>query len=86
MFSKMFNFEFLKAKLNSVQQFRVFNVFSFLSFLSSGGILFGMGLIFTTYTLNKDQKLMSYVDATVMTLINIVLGIMNSRKDDDFFL
>lgn len=49
MFSKMFNFVFLKARLDSVQQFRVFNAFSFLSFLSSGGILFGLGLIFTTY-------------------------------------
>lgn len=48
-FSKMFNFVFLKAKLDSVQQFRVFNAFSFLSFLSSAGILFGMGLTFWTY-------------------------------------
>jgi hypothetical protein len=81
----MFNFNFLKGKLNSVQQFRVFNAFSFLSFLSSGGILFGMGLIFSTYTLSIDQRLMSYIDATVMTLVNIVLGILNSRKEDDFF-
>ena len=81
----MFNFNFLKGKLDSVQQFRVFNAFSFLSFLSSGGILFGMGMIFTTYTLSVDQKLMAYIDATVMTAVNIILGIMNSRKDDDFF-
>ncbi len=81
----MFNFVFLKAKLDSVQQFRVFNAFSFLSFLSSGGILFGMGMIFTTYKLTVDQKLMAYIDATIMTAVNIVLGILNSRKDDDFF-
>lgn len=81
----MFNFNFLKGKLDTVQQFRVFNAFSFLSFLSSGGILFGMGMIFTTYTISIDQKLMAYIDATVMTAVNIILGIMNSRKDDDFF-
>ena len=81
----MFNFNFLKGKLDSVQQFRVFNAFSFLSFLSSGGILFGMGMIFTTYSLSIDQKLMAYIDTTVMTAVNIILGIMNSRKDDDFF-
>jgi hypothetical protein len=85
LFCKMFNFNFLKGKLDSVQQFRVFNAFSFLSFLSSGGILFGMGMIFTTYSLSIDQKLMAYIDATVMTAVNIILGIMNSRKDDDFF-
>lgn len=28
---------------------------------------------------------MAYIDATVMTLVNIVLGILNSRKEDDFF-
>jgi len=85
MFCKMFNFVFLKAKLDSIQQFRVFNAFSFLSFLSSGGILFGMGLIFVTYKLQINQTLMAYIDATALTAINIVLGIMNSRKDDDFF-
>ena len=81
----MFNFNFLKGKLDSVQQFRVFNAFSFLSFLSSGGILFGMGMIFTTYTLSIDQKLMAYIDATVLTAVNIILGILNSRKKDNFF-
>jgi hypothetical protein len=81
----MFNFNFLKGKLDSLQQFRVFNAFSFLSFLSSGGILFGMGMIFTTYRLSIDQKLMAYIDTTVLTAINIILGILNSRKKDGFF-
>ena len=81
----MFNFTFLKAKLDSVQQFRVFNAFSFLSLLSSGGILFGMGLIFVTYDLYLNQKLMAYIDATVLTAVNIVLAILNSRKDDNLF-
>lgn len=44
-----------------------------------------MGMIFTTYTLTVDQKLMAYIDATIMTAVNVVLGILNSRKDDDFF-
>ena len=44
-----------------------------------------MGMILTTYKLSVDQKLMAYIDATVMTAVNIILGIMNSRKDDDFF-
>lgn len=81
----MFNFVFLKAKLDSVQQFRVFNAFSFLSFLSSAGILFGMGLTFWTYKQTLDQKLMFFIDATVLTAVNIVLAILNSRKDADFF-
>ena len=55
MFSKMFNFIFLKARLDSVQKFRIFNVFTFLSFLSSAGVIFGLGLIFSTYTLAIDQ-------------------------------
>ncbi len=81
MFSKMFNFVFLKARLDSVQQFRVFNAFSFLSFLSSAGVLFGMGLVFVTYKQEIDQKLMAFIDATVLTAANIILAILNSRKD-----
>lgn len=85
MFCKMFNFVFLKARLDSVQQFRVFNVFSFISFLSSAGILFGMGLVFATYPQVLDQKLMSFIDATVLTAVNIFLAILNSRKDAEYF-
>jgi hypothetical protein len=80
MFCKMFNFLFLKARLDSVQQFRVFNAFSFLSFLSSAGILFGMGLVFATYHQILDQKLMAFIDATVLTAVNIIIAILNSRK------
>jgi hypothetical protein len=81
----MFNFVFLKAKLDSVQQFRVFNIFTFLSFLSSGGVLFGLGLIYWTIPLTIDQKLMAYIDATVLTVLNMVLAILNSIKSNDFF-
>lgn len=28
---------------------------------------------------------MAYIDASVLTAVNIVLAIMNSRKGDDFF-
>lgn len=81
----MFNFDFLKARLDSVQNFRVFNAFSFLSFLSSGAVLFAMGLIFVTYTLKLDQTLMFYIDATVLSAVNIILAILNSRKSSNFF-
>lgn len=85
MFSKMFGFECLKARLDSNRQFRVFNVFSFLSFLSSAGILFALGLTLSTYRIPLSQQLMSYIDTIILTLANILLAILNSRKDEDFF-
>lgn len=44
-----------------------------------------MGLTFWTYEQTIDQKLMFFIDATVLTAVNIVLAILNSRKDNDFF-
>ncbi len=84
-YCKMFNFLFLKARLDSVQKFRIFNIFSFLSFFSSGGFLFALGLIYYSYTIALDQTLMAYLDATILTIVNIILAILNSRKNDDFF-
>ena len=81
----MFNLNFFKGKLQSVKHFRVFNAFSFLSFLSSGGILFGMEIIFTTSAFTIDQKFLVYTDTTLMTTVNIFLAILNSKKGDDFF-
>ena len=81
----MFNFTILKARLDSVQNFRVYNIFSFMSFLSSAAVLFAVGLIYWTYTITTNQCLMSYIDTTILTIINIVLAILNSNKDDTFF-
>lgn len=81
----MFNFTVLKACLDSVQNFRVYNFFSFLSFLSSAAVLFGLGLIYWTYTITANQSLMSYIDTTILTIVNIVLAILNSNKNDTFF-
>jgi hypothetical protein len=85
MFTNMFNFNILKGKLENVQNFRIFNIFNFLSFLSTAGILFAMGLIFFTYTMSIDQKLMVYIDTTILSVLNVILAILNSRKSSNFF-
>lgn len=80
LFTKMFNFTLLKAHLDSIHKFRIFNIFHFISFLSSTSILFSLGLIFGTYTLPIDQKLMGYIDATILTTLMIFVSIFNSKK------
>jgi hypothetical protein len=80
LFTKMFNFTILKSQLDSIHKFRIFNIFHFISFLSSASILFGIGLIFGTYSLQTDQKLMSYIDGAILTTIMIFVSIFNSRK------
>lgn len=73
-----------KAKLDSLQSFRVFNALSFLSFLPSGAILFATSFMIYRHHL-ADQELMAYIDILVLTLACIVLAILNSRKAEDFF-
>ena len=50
LFCKLFGFDIFKAKLDSIQSFRIFNAISFLSFLSSGAILFA-----TSYMIYKHH-------------------------------
>jgi membrane protein DedA with SNARE-associated domain len=80
MFSKMFNFHVLKGQLDNVQKFKLFNIFNFVSFLSSAGVLFGLGLLLSTYTIDINQRLMAYIDAVVLTVLCVILAILNSRK------
>jgi membrane protein DedA with SNARE-associated domain len=84
MFCKLFGFDIFKARLDSIQSFKIFNILSFLSFIPSGAILFS-----TSYMIYKhhisDQELMAYIDILVLTVACIVLAVLNSRKGDDFF-
>ena len=84
MFCKLFGFDVFKAKLDDVQNFKIFNIFSFLSFISSAGVLLGTGIVIHEHQ-TVDQALMAYIDVLVLTLACIILAILTSRKGSDFF-
>ena len=91
MFSKLFNFQVFKAQLDSVQNFRIFHVFAFLSFIPSIAILYAViklaiGHVNTsTGAIITDQLLMAYIDVIIVVIICMILAILNTCKDDDYF-
>ena len=90
MFSKLFNFHVFKAQLDSVQNFRIFHVFAFLSFIPSIAILYAViklviGHVDSTGAIKTDQLLMAYIDVIIVVLICMILAILSTCKDDDYF-
>lgn len=47
LFSKLFSFSIFSAQLEDVSKFKVFNIFSFLSLLHSGGAIFAAAVTIT---------------------------------------
>ena len=91
MFSKLFNFGIFKAQLDSVQNFRIFHVFSFLSFIPSIAILYAVIKLIIAHkhtdgvTVLVDQLFMAYIDIIIIVTIYLILAIWNVCKKDDFF-
>lgn len=87
MFSKLFNFSVFKAQLDSVQNFRIFHVFTFLSFLPSIAILYAVIKLLidhkdtTGEAILVDQLLMAYIDIIIVVLICMILGIFSVCKN-----
>lgn len=54
LFCKLFTFKIFCAKLDNVQHFRIFNIFSLISLIHSGGAIFAAGIAITK-TNTKQQ-------------------------------
>jgi hypothetical protein len=79
-FSKLFSLEILKASLSSVQKFKIFNIFSFLSFIPSAGAILSTCMLINGQR-KGDQAMMAYIDLLVLSVAGVILAILNTRKD-----
>ena len=77
----MFRFTALSAKLESVQKFNIFNVFSFIGMLYEGVVMY------TVYSIVKDISyessrllFMACVDVIIITLVCFILAMLASKK------
>jgi hypothetical protein len=84
LFSKLFTFKVFAARLDRVENFRIFNIFSLLSLIHSGAAIFAAG-IGLTKTNTKQQLFHECIDVIVLTGLNVVLAFFNTHKDKDFF-
>jgi hypothetical protein len=85
MFCKLFNFNIFKAQLDSVQEFKVFNAFSFLGFAPAAGNIVAIVILMMWNPEVNTQLFMAYIDALAMVVLCILLAIFNTCKDDQFF-
>jgi hypothetical protein len=84
LFCKLFTFKIFCAKLDNVQHFRIFNIFSLISLIHSGAAIFAAGIALTK-TNNKEQLFHECIDVIVLTALNVVLAFFNTHKDKTFF-
>ena len=84
LFCKLFTFKVFAARLDRVEHFRIFNIFSLLSLVHSGGAIFAAGIALTKTNM-KEQLFHECVDVIVLTGLNVVLAFFNTHKDKDFF-
>lgn len=84
LFCKLFTFRIFCAKLDNVQHFRIFNIFSLVSLIHSGAAIFAAGIAITK-TNTKQQLFHECIDVMVLTGLNIVMAFFNTHKDKQFF-
>jgi hypothetical protein len=84
LFCKLFTFKVFSARLDRVEHFRIFNIFSLLSLIHSGGAIFAAAIALTK-TNPKEQLFHECIDVIVLTGLNVVLAFFNTHKDKDFF-
>jgi hypothetical protein len=84
LFCKMFTFKIFCAKLDKVEHFRIFNIFSLISLIHSGAAIFAAGIALT-YTNSKEQLFHECIDVIVLTGLNAIMAFFNTHKDKAFF-
>lgn len=84
LFCKLFSLGIFSAKLLSLNQFKVINVFSFLSLLHSGAAIFAASVAITSAT-PSTQPFYACIDVIVATGINTILAFFNILKPKDYF-
>jgi hypothetical protein len=59
---------------------KVFYAYSFISFVSSLAIIGGAVIFMIDSASIIDQLFMCYIDVLILSLLNLLLAILNSRK------
>lgn len=78
-FTKLFSFYCLRAQLDSVQKFRVFNFMSFLGVGHEGLVIYISAIIMAT--LPTQQKMfLGFLDLVIINFLNIGLALAVSSK------
>lgn len=84
LFCKLFTFRIFSAKLDKVEHFRIFNIFSLLSLAHSGGAIFSAA-VGLKYIPSQEQVHYEALDVIVLSSVNALLAFFNTHKDKDFF-
>jgi len=83
-FSRLFDLDCCKCLLDNTNKFRVFNVLSFIGLLPE--VIFLYCSFITMRSSDSNSTLsMVMLDASIVYILNIVLSMLSSSKDKDFF-
>jgi hypothetical protein len=84
LFCKLFTFEFFTAQLESINKFKIINVFSFLSLIHSAAAIAGAALALRSIIVSTQLYYIS-IDVIIVTTINAAMAYFNVNKEPDFF-
>eukprot|EP00919_Chromeraceae_sp_WS-2016_P000435 GHVR01001093.1.p1 GENE.GHVR01001093.1~~GHVR01001093.1.p1 ORF type:complete len:151 (+),score=4.51 GHVR01001093.1:2740-3192(+) len=83
-FSRLFTFSVFSSQMDSVHKFKIFNIFSFLSLLHSGGAIFAVSVAIKNVSPNT-QLYYECIDVIIVTSMNVIMAFTNALKGDEFF-
>lgn len=84
MFSRLFAFVIFSAQLDDVKKFKIFNIFSFISLIHSGGCIFSVITIIKLVD-TKTQFYHACLDLLIVVGINVLASFFNAFKLGDYF-
>jgi len=83
-FSRLFSFNCFDGQLEDINKFKIFNVLSFIGLVPE--VIFIYCGVVTIAGLDRTNGLfMPLVDALVIFVLNIILSMVVSKKEIDFF-
>jgi len=84
LFCKLFTFKIFSAKLDNVNHFRIFNIFSLLSLGHSAAAIFAAAIA-TTYVTKTYQLYYECIDVIILHSLNVLMAFFNTSKEPTFF-
>lgn len=84
MFTRLFAFGIFSSQLDDVKKFKIFNIYSFISFLHSGGCIFSVITIIKLVNV-KTQFFYACLDLLICVGLNIIVAFFNAFKSNDYF-
>ena len=84
LFCRLFAFHVFSAMVDDLRRFKIFNMFSFISLISSGAAIFSAFMVIDKPT-SKTQFYYACLDVIIVHVINIIFSFFNAQKPSDFF-